>query len=50
MSALSDQLAAQEAANATASEALVDEQLAVVEEKRAAMDGNPAIPPEKRCL
>jgi hypothetical protein len=50
MSSLMDTLAAEEAANAAASQGLVDAQLAAVDEKRAEMDGHPAIPPEKRCL
>ena len=47
MSSLSDQLAAQEAANAQADADLVEQQLAAARDKREAMAD---IPPEKRPI
>jgi len=46
-SMLAEQLTAQEETNAAAHAVLVEEQLAAITEKRAAMDG---VPPEKRPL
>jgi len=46
-STLAEQLAAQEETNAAAHDVLVEEQLAAIAEKRAAME---SVPPEKRPL